>query len=67
MNREATLSVTRYDVCELGCKAYSNTLSIDNLHSAFRKDGIYEFNRNSISTNSVSPAEVSEKKPPSNL
>ena len=33
--------VSRFDVCALACKAYASALSPGNLHSAFRKAGIY--------------------------
>lgn len=36
-------TVTRYDVCNLACKAYSSALSPSNLQGSFSKAGIYPF------------------------
>ncbi|XP_041366783.1 uncharacterized protein LOC121381522 [Gigantopelta aegis] len=39
--RETPAMVTRYDICSLACKSYSNALSAENLQSAFRKTEVY--------------------------
>ncbi|XP_046378017.2 MFS-type transporter clz9-like [Haliotis rufescens] len=41
-------TVNRYSVCSLACKAYGISLSASNLHSAFRKCGIYPFDPTAI-------------------
>lgn len=52
--------ISRYDVCGLACKAYSKAFVPENLHSAFKRTGIYPFNRNIIERESVRPTEVFE-------
>ena len=51
-------AITRYDVCELACFAYSRSLSQENLHSAFRKTGMYPLNRSIINNDIMKPSEI---------
>ena len=55
--RQST-SITRYNVCAVACKVYSRALSSENLHSAFRKTGIFPFDKSQIKNEYVKPAEV---------
>ena len=58
--RETSRAITRYNVCELACKAYTRALSAENLQSAFRRTGIFPLNKNAIAKESLIPAQVSE-------
>ena len=51
-------SITRYNVCALGCSAYSKALSVENLQGSFRKAGIYPFNPNIIERSKFKPSEA---------
>jgi hypothetical protein len=50
--------ITRYTVCELGCKAYQRALSLENLQSAFRKTGIYPLTMTVINRYLLKPSKV---------
>ena len=50
--------ITRYNVCELGCKAYQRALSPENLQSAFRKTGIYPLTMTVINRDLLKPSKV---------
>jgi hypothetical protein len=50
--------ITRYNVCELGCKAYQRALSLENLQSAFRKTGIYPLTMTIINRYLLKPSKV---------
>lgn len=50
--------ITRYNVCELGCKAYQKALSPENLQSAFRKTGIFPLTIDIINKDLLKPSEV---------
>ena len=54
-------SITRYNICSLGCQAYLKALSPDNLQSSFRRSGIYPFNPNAVHPSNFKPAEVLEQ------
>ena len=41
--------ITGYDVCDLGCKAYTTAVSANNLQLACKKSGIYPFDSSVIS------------------
>ena len=56
--RQNHFIITRYNVCELGCKAYQKALSPENLHSAFRKTGIYPLTITVINRDLLKPSEV---------
>ena len=60
--RQNASAITRYNVCELACKAYTRALTAENLHSAFRKTGIFPLDRTVISMDYVMPAEVFQRK-----
>ena len=42
----------------LSCKIYSKSLSAENLHSAFRRSGIYPLDSTAINKDNLIPAEV---------
>ncbi|CAC5406516.1 unnamed protein product [Mytilus coruscus] len=46
--RQNSSVITRYDICELACKAYQKALAPENLQSAFRKTGIYPLDKSVI-------------------
>ena len=50
--------ITRYAVCDLGCKAYTTAVSASNLKSVFKKSGIYPFDSSVISNVPLNPSEV---------
>lgn len=56
--RETSGTITRYNVCELACKAYTRALSAENLQSAFRRTGIFPLNKDAIPKEYLIPAEV---------
>ena len=60
--RQNASAITRYNVCELACKAYTRALTAENLHSAFRKTRIFPLDRTVISMDYVMPAEVFQRK-----
>ena len=60
--RQNASAITRYNVCELACKAYTRALSAENLHSAFRKTGLFLLDKTVISMDYVMPAEVFQRK-----
>ena len=55
--RQST-AITRYNVCAVACKVYSRALSSENLHSVFRKTGIFPFDKSQIKNEYVKPAEL---------
>ena len=56
--RDISGTITRYNICELACRAYTRALSAENLHSAFRRTGIYPLNKEAIPKESLIPAEL---------
>lgn len=56
MRESGGCAVTRYNVCHIACKVYSSTLSVQNIQSAFKKCGIFPFNRHAVSDSQVAPA-----------
>jgi hypothetical protein len=48
--------VTRYDVARLACKIYASTLTPSNIQSAFKRCGVFPFNRNAVSDLQVAPS-----------
>ena len=52
--------VSKYEVCELGCKEYVKALQQENLQSSFRRTGIYPFNPNIIDRSVFLPSTVFE-------
>ncbi|XP_060602824.1 uncharacterized protein LOC132755901 [Ruditapes philippinarum] len=47
--------VTRYEVARLACKIYASTLTPSNIQSAFKRCGVFPFNRNAVSDLQVAP------------
>lgn len=58
--KQTSATISRYNVCELSCKAYSKALSAENLQSAFKRCGIYPLAREAISPEKLIPAQVFE-------
>lgn len=48
--------VTRFQVARLACRVYGSTLTAINILSAFRKSGIYPFDRNVVSQQQFAPS-----------
>ena len=48
--------VTRYDVCKLGCKAYAATLTPLNIQSAFKRCGVYPFDKTVVNDSDIAPS-----------
>ena len=45
--------VTKYNVCTLGCKAYAATLTPLNIQSAFKRCGVYPFNKTVVNDSDI--------------
>ncbi|XP_053385176.1 uncharacterized protein LOC128550335 [Mercenaria mercenaria] len=58
MREHCGQSITRYNVCSLGCSAYSKALSAGNLQASFRKTGIYPYNPNAVDPSNFKPSEA---------
>ena len=58
--RETSGTITRYNICELACRAYTRALSAENLQSSFKRTGIYPLNKEAIPKESLIPAELYE-------
>ncbi|CAG2209355.1 unnamed protein product [Mytilus edulis] len=56
--RQNSSVITKYNICELACKAYQKALSPENLQSAFRKTGIYPLDKTVINQDQLKPSEV---------
>ena len=57
--RQTSTVITQ--ICSIACRVYFKALSPENLHSAFRKTGIYPFNNSVLQKESTMPAEVFQK------
>ncbi|KAH3783533.1 hypothetical protein DPMN_161472 [Dreissena polymorpha] len=51
-------SITRFNVCALESKAYSQALSPNNLQASFRRTGIYPYDPNAIDSSVFKPSEA---------
>ncbi len=58
IRENATSSIDKHSVCQLGCKAYSLSLAPSNLQSSFRKCGIYPFNSSAATVMDFVPSTV---------
>ncbi|XP_048252703.1 MFS-type transporter clz9-like [Haliotis rufescens] len=58
MRENATSSVDKHSVCELGCRAYNLSLTPTNLQSSFRKCGVYPFDKSSTANINFAPSTV---------
>ncbi|CAG2249442.1 unnamed protein product [Mytilus edulis] len=56
--RKNSSVITKYNICELACKAYQKALCPENLQSAFRKTGIYPLDKTVINQDQLKPSEV---------
>jgi hypothetical protein len=56
--RQTASIITRYNVCEMGCRVYSKALSTENVQSGFKRTGIYPLDPSAISSEYLIPAEV---------
>ncbi|KAH3783527.1 hypothetical protein DPMN_161466 [Dreissena polymorpha] len=54
-------SITRFNVCALESKAYSQVLSPNNLQASFGKTGIYPYDPNAIDSSVFKPSEALEQ------
>ena len=50
--------IPKHGVCELNCKAYSLSVTPNNLTSSFRKCGIHPFKPLAVSRDSILPSNV---------
>ena len=50
-------TITRYDMCELACRAYLKALTPLNIQAGFKKTGIYPFNSDVVSQEQLLPCE----------
>ena len=57
--------ITRYDVCKIACKVYSQTLTSMNIQSAFKTCGIFPFNDKVVTDSVVPPSLTFHKAQPS--
>ena len=57
--------ITRYDVCKIACKLYSQTLTSMNIQSAFKTCGIFPFNDKVVTDSVVPPSLTFHKAQPS--
>ena len=58
--------ITKYNMCEIACKAYSKTMTPANILASFRKTGISPFKSDVVPLDKVIPAEsftLKSKKP----
>ena len=58
--------MTKYDVARLTAKPYIKSLTAENLTSAFKKTGIYPFNREVITASQIAPATIYDETPENN-
>ena len=58
MRKNISHRITRYDVCSLGCVAYSKALTASNLQSFFSKNGIYPYNSDVLDSSDFKPSEI---------
>ncbi|KAH3696959.1 hypothetical protein DPMN_084441 [Dreissena polymorpha] len=58
MHSNQGVCVTRYEVAKLSSRPYAKSFSPDNIISAFRKSGIYPFDRNIISESQTAPSSI---------
>ncbi|XP_052283399.1 uncharacterized protein LOC127880180 [Dreissena polymorpha] len=63
MRENCGKSITRYNVCNLGCQAYAKALSASNLQASFRKTGIHPYNPSVVDASHFKPSEVLHSSP----
>ena len=56
--RETSGTITRYNICELACTAYTRALSAENLQAAFSRTGIFPLDKDAIAKEFLIPSEV---------
>jgi len=59
-------SITRYNICSLGCSAYLKALTPGNLRSSFRKAGIDSLNPGIVHPSNFRPSEALQQETPEN-
>ena len=64
MRKNIGEGITRYNMCELACKAYLKAMSPSNIQAAFRKTGIHPFSKQTISPDKLFPTEAFREKEP---
>ena len=55
MQQNIGISVTKYDIASLVCKAYRVAMSASNLCASFKKSGIYPLNPKAFDQNKITP------------
>ena len=56
--------ITKYDICQIACEAYTKSMTPTNIMSSFRRTGIYPINKRNIPAEKLYPCEpFREKKP----
>ena len=58
MTRTLATVITRNNICEVACKAYSKAISPENLRMAFQKTGIFPLDKSAINTDYLLPSTV---------
>lgn len=58
MQQNPGLTISKYSVAELTAKPYNKALSTENLQAAFRKTGIFPFDKSTITDVNVVPANI---------
>jgi hypothetical protein len=56
--------ITRYDMCQIACKAYLKAMTPINIQAGFRKTGIYPLSKDVIPMEKLFPAEGFRKEEP---
>ncbi|KAH3810887.1 hypothetical protein DPMN_139285 [Dreissena polymorpha] len=63
MRENCGKSITRYNVCSLGCQAYAKALSASNLQASCRKTSIHPYNPSVVDASPFKPSEVLHSSP----
>ena len=58
LQKNPGINITKYQIAELTAKPYIGALSTENLQSAFRKTGVYPFDKHVISSSQVAPSVI---------
>ena len=61
MRKHIGSKITRYNICEIACRAYAKSNTPANITSAFRKTGIYPFNPTVITPSLLAPSVVQSR------
>lgn len=58
MHEQYGQSITRYNLCTLGCSVYSKALSATDLQASFHKTGIYPYSPKVVNPSNFTPLEA---------